>query len=378
VFNRPEDEKTSEPLDIKTIEKGDLLAVNVVDVSRLSNSVLVNDPFDPNYDKVNEMLVQGVRTHESRMCVLDGEALFGRNTQLLLQNFRFNPNGFGESILAPLYDTLVQVTGTRQGAYHLVNLASCLVVGVKSLRALTATSNKAEDKIKEIVNMLSIYRGEVVDGDDVEFKPYNASFGSVPELVMTFMQFLSAGSDIPATRFLGQAPGGLNATGESDLENYYNNIASWQQRRLKPIQLRLFNWLGYNEFGPQWLAYANDLELEYESLWNLPADRKATVDQTYATIIKDAVDTGLIEPESGLDEYVRRNLFKGPVKQGDPLQEGDAGNPFGDKNDTHPAGQQPKKPEEGAWDTTKPKDTTTSAPGLDKQPKANSKGRRRR
>jgi uncharacterized protein len=366
IFNRPEKEKTSEPLDENTIGRGDLKAINVIDISRISRSQWNNDPFSPEYDKVEELTIQGVRVHKSRMCILDGEVLFNRGSQLLMQNFRFNPCGFGESILAPLYDILVRATGAQQGAYHLINLASCLVIGVKSLRTLKAINSPAEEKIKQIIEQLSIYRGAVVDGDDVEFKPYNASFGSVPDLVMTFMQFLSAGSDIPATRFLGQAPGGLNATGESDLENYYNNVASWQQRRLKPIQLRILNWLGFNEFGSAWGMHAKELEVEYESLWNLPADRKATTDQIYAGIINDAMSNGLIEPESGLKEYVRRELFKGDVVQGDPLQDGDAGSPFGEDDDQNSAGKtsvNPKEDKEGSGSKAKPKCTAKDSSG---------------
>lgn len=60
-------------------------------------------------------------------------------------------------------------------------------------------------KMRELVEQLSIYRGAVIDGKGAKVSQHNASFGSVPELVMTFTQLLSAASDIPATRFLGQA-----------------------------------------------------------------------------------------------------------------------------------------------------------------------------
>lgn len=51
---------------------------------------------------------------------------------------------------------------------------------------------------------------------------------------MSFAQ-LQRGLDILATRFLGQAPGGLNATGESDLQNYYNMIDAFQRLVIGPL-----------------------------------------------------------------------------------------------------------------------------------------------
>ena len=39
-----------------------------------------------------------------------------------------------------------------------------------------------------------------------------------------FLQSVSGAADIPGTRLLGQSPAGMNATGESDLRNYYDRL----------------------------------------------------------------------------------------------------------------------------------------------------------
>ena len=320
VFNRPENEEVSTRLRPSAIERGDLLALNVVDVSMLQRPVWIQDPFDPDFDRLGEISIQGVTTHTSRMIVFDGQSLLSRNRQVLMGTTRVNPVGFGESVLAPLYDLLIRVTGTQQGAYHLVNLASCLIIGVKDLRALKAVNNKALEKLEEIQEMLSMYRGAIVDGEDVEFCNYSATFGSVPELVMTFMQLLSAASDIPATRFLGQAPGGLNATGQADLENYYNNIRAWQQQHLKRAQRKLFDWLGAHLWGwKEWQRRSEKLELKYKPLWNISAVEQANVDNTYVQAINTLVQAGIIDAPSAVEELKKRDLFKGEVAPGDPL-----------------------------------------------------------
>lgn len=332
IFLRPETEETSHRLRYNTIQPGDLQAVNVVDISRLSRPVYSSSPFDVDYDRITKLHINGVEVHESRMCVLDGDMLFNRASQTILENFRFNPAGFGESKLAPLYDLMVRVTGTQQGAYHLVNLSSCLILSAAQLRSLNAVGSPAKAKLEEIAEQLSIFRAAIVDAKDVEFKQHSATFGSVPELVMTFLQILSAGSDIPATRFLGQAPGGLNATGDSDLENYYNNVAAWQRSRLMPVQSRLFDWLGANLWGwEDWKVRSKDLELHYPPLWNLDDVQQSTVDNTYALMYRSLFEIGIIDAETAINELKKREIFQTEVEAGDYLTKGNdlVEDPFG-------------------------------------------------
>lgn len=94
-------------------------------------------------------------------------------------------------------------------------MASVLLVRTSNLMALEATDSPALAKLEEICKQISLYRGAVIDNPNADVQQHAASFGSVPELVMSFAQLLSAASDIPATRFLGQAPGGLNAPGKA-------------------------------------------------------------------------------------------------------------------------------------------------------------------
>lgn len=322
VFMRPEDEKTSAPLDIRTLRTGDLRALNVVDVSKLSRPSYDTDPFSEGYDHIESMLISGTEVHHSRLCLLNGSPLLNRASQTVLENFRFNPCGFGESKLATLYDLLNRVVGTQQGAFHLVNMASCLLIEADNIRTLQATDNPALGKLQEIIEQISLYRGAIVDAKGAKISQHSASFGSVPELVMTFAQLLSAASDIPATRFLGQAPGGLNATGESDLENYYNMIAAFVQNSVEPVERQCLDWIGASLWGWEaWTAKSRDLELHYPPLWNLSETDRATVDNTYATLLKGLYDSGIIGAEEVVQEMLEREIFVTEVEAAEFLEE---------------------------------------------------------
>lgn len=331
VFMRNEDEETASKLDPRTIRPGDLKSLNVIDVSRLSRPRYSDDPFSEDYDRVDSVLVNGVEVHSSRACILDGSALFNRAAQTVLENFRFNPCGFGESKLATLYDLLNRVIGTQQGAYHLVNMSSCLLIEADNLRSVIAADSPAMAKLREIVEQLSIYRGAIVDAKGAKISQHNASFGSVPELVMTFAQLLSAASDIPATRFLGQAPGGLNATGEHDQNNYYDMVQSYQRLTLMPVQRRVIDWIGAGLWGWEyWEKQSKNLELHYPSLKTMSEREEAEIAQMYATIVQGLVDGQAIDADSAVKELIERGVFLTEVEAAEFLEsEQSHENPFG-------------------------------------------------
>lgn len=331
VFMRPEEEKTSDRLNYNTLQIGDLKAINVVDVSRLSRPNYDTDPFSPDYDRINSILVHGIDVHVSRCLVLDGNALFNRAAQTVLENFRFNPCGFGESKLATLYDLLNRVVGTQQGAYHLVNMASCLLIQADNLRSVIAADSPALAKLREIIEQLSLYRGAIVDAKGAVISQHSASFGSVPELVMTFAQLLSAASDIPATRFLGQAPGGLNATGEGDQNNYYDMVQAYQRLTVMPVQRRIFDWIGGTLWGwKDWTARSANLEMHYPSLKTMSEKEEADIAQIYATIVQGLVDSQVVSSEDAVKELVERKVFLTPVEAMEFLEsDPDIADPFG-------------------------------------------------
>lgn len=300
----------SKPLNLNTVDRGDFTFLNVVPINQISLGDYNNDPFDKDFNSPETYLINGQTVHKSRLLLFDGAPLFNRTAMNILQNFRYNPAGFGESVIAPLYDALVREIGTQQAGYHLVNLASVLLVKGANTRMLKATNGGGYEALEEICEQISIYRGAVIDGKDVEITQHDASFGSVPELLMTYMQVLSAGSDIPAVRFLGEAPGGLNATGTADLENYYNNVAAFQQQRIKPKQLKFSRVFGRSIFGREkWERISKQFDIEYKPLWNMSAEQQANVDNTYSSMLDSSVSAGTITAEFANKEKKARGIF---------------------------------------------------------------------
>jgi len=310
----------AQPIDLEEIDKGDLKFINVISLNQITNPEYDMDPFSSGYDRPKYYCVNGIKTHVSRLIVFDGDPLFNYSAQRLMQNYRINPQGFGESVLAPLWDSIMRAIGTQQAAYQLVQKSSVMLVKTENLLTLEGTKQGEQviKQLEEMAEQISIFRAAILKGKGVELEESAASFGSVPELLMSYLQILSAASDIPASRYIGQAPGGLNATGEGDLENYYNNIASYQETHLDPKYEKLFDVLGPSVLGKEeWKKIKRNFELEFESLWNLDGQEKATVDETYARILTTLKDANIIPVEYVIDEINAKKIFTNPISKED-------------------------------------------------------------
>jgi hypothetical protein len=298
------------PIDYKALRQGDLRAINVIDIQKIWQTDICTDPFNPAYEKPLRYAISGSVVDHSRIIIFDGDPLFNRASVNIYQPWRINPSGFGESVLTPLYDLMVRVTGTQEGAYHLINLASVLLATVDDLKGLKFTNSAALDKLQEIMQQISIYRSAILDGHGVEIKQHTASFGSIPELFMAFLQILSAASDIPATRFLGQAPGGLSTDDAGGKENYYNVVDAIQTLKCKPAVMKILTIIGICEWGlDAWKDKSQQFNLYFPPLHNLDEEQQAELNKTTVDTFVSLYQDGLLNMEQTLEELKSRNIF---------------------------------------------------------------------
>ncbi len=295
---KDEPEKVFHPKDGSTLR-----FLNAVPISRIARIQWCNDPLSEHYMRPETFLINSNVVHVSRCLVWDGEPLFDPY-DFALNNFRSNLAGFGPSKLAPVWDDIVKAVGTRQAAYQLIQMNNAVIAAVEGLMDLqgTKTGQAAINKVKDIANQLSVWRAAVVEGRNVDIKQHSASFGSVPELILTFIQILSAASDIPATRFLGQAPGGLNATGESDLENYYNVIDSYQQQRIAPNIRRVYDVVGYSMFPNEWPKEREKMTIKFPPMWNQSDLEESQTATARIDNVMKLLAEGLIDEKKAIQE----------------------------------------------------------------------------
>jgi phage-related protein (TIGR01555 family) len=297
--------------------KAKLRFLNAIPISRISRMNWDTNPLSENYMRPDVFFVNNEQVHVSRCLLWDGEPLFDPN-DFALTNYRANLAGFGNSVFGCLFDDIIFACGSRQAAFQLIQINNAIIAAVSDLQDLSGTpaGQKNLQRVRDIANNLSAYRAAVVDGEKVQLSNLSSSFGSVPELLMTYLQVLSAASDIPASRFLSQAPGGLSTDDRAGLENYYNKIDAFQHERITPQLLRLCDVIGYTEIST-WDQERDTLEIEWPPLWNETAKEQAERASLTIDNVLKLVDSALMGDEQAVEEINLRGILSVRLEKDD-------------------------------------------------------------
>ena len=136
--------------------------------------------------------------------------------------------------------------------------------------------------------------------DSLETHPY--SFAGLSEIYEQFMMDMAGASEIPATRLFGRSPQGMNATGESDLRNYYDRIASLRERMLRPALEKLLPVMAASCWG----EIPPDLEFVFEPVVTATPLERAELAEKLTAPVVSAFTAGLLTREQALSELRAR------------------------------------------------------------------------
>lgn len=109
---------------------------------------------------------------------------------------------------------------------------------------------------------------------------------------------LSGASRIPVTKLFGRSPAGMNATGESDLKNYYDYVDSLRESKLRPILERLLPVILMSTCG----GVPEDMEVQFPPLWTPTAKEVSEIAKAKAETIVDVFQAGLIDKATSMRE----------------------------------------------------------------------------
>ena len=288
-------------LDTSTIGLDGLRFLHVLSPHQLHIEEMVKDISSPYYGQPEYYLINddtnnklSVRIHPSRMVRLIGLA-----SPNALDN-----NGWGDPMLGVIHDA-VAAAGTVAGSIAaMISEAKFDVIKIPGLTEIFSTSAGTSRMIKRFseANVAkSIINAVLLDAEE-EWERIGVNFAGMPEILQMYLQIAAGAADIPATRFLGRSPAGLNATGESDLQNYYDHIASDQQLRLTPALEQLDRSIVQSSLG----VFDENIFYEWNSLWQMSEFEKAT-------IAKQKADAAIVDVNSGLVPF--EALVKGRVNQ---------------------------------------------------------------
>ena len=287
------DEDMATPLDVERIGAGGLRYLTVMSRRRLTAGEIERDPASEWYGKPTVYSLSAAKTgvqvsiHPSRLVVFQGNQ--PPDDELVTANL-----GWGDSVLNSVMDAIKQADGAAANIASLTFEAKIDVIRIPDFMA-SLGDERYRAKILERYTLASMSKGingTLLLDKEEEFETKSPSFAQLPEILDRFLQIVSGAADIPATRLLGQSPAGMNATGESDVRNYYDRLSAMQEIEMTPAMARLDECLIRSALGSR----DKDIHYNWAPLWGMSEKEKAEVFKTKADGARAIAGTGTSPP----------------------------------------------------------------------------------
>lgn len=291
------------PLQLETVKADSLSFVTPLPKTILTPGEVEQDPMAEGYGLPKWYEVFGATgsqvIHPSRL------ALFTGVEKLEVQ--ATTNDGWGDSILQSAYEAVRNADSTASNTSSLVYEAKVDVLQIPDLANIMANP-RTRALLEQRVQLSAQLKGNngvmIIDGDET-YSQKSFTFGGLPEISYQALQAVSGAADIPLTRFLGQSPGGLSSTGESDLKNYYDSVNSMQTLTVSPALANLDEVLIRSTLGSR----PDEITYFWSSLWQMSDEQKSKISLETSQTIKNLAETGLFA-EDDLSEAAANMLIE--------------------------------------------------------------------
>lgn len=271
------DPDPSQELRIDVIQKGGLTYLHVLNRFEISAGEVNRDVMSLFYGQPLYWEVKGAngtqaRLHPSRVVRFIGNELPDTETSV--------EPWFGDSVLESIMEAVRHVGLASQGVAALLHEAKVDIIKVPNLMESLASADYQSTLITRFTlanQMKSMVNAVLLDAEE-EWDQKQVSFATLPDIMDRYMQAVSGAADIPTTRMLGQAPQGMNSTGDGDYKNYLDRIAAGQELELRPALEPLDECLIRSALG----ARPDDIHYTWAPLWQMSEKEKAEIAKSKA------------------------------------------------------------------------------------------------
>ena len=297
----------SQPLQLDWIMPGDFGGLLIFDRWNGVNpsSELIEDIADPDYGYPRYYTVTdpsgggSVKIHHSRVIRFVGNLLPYWEELAEMQ--------WGASVVESVFDELKKRDNVSWNIAQLTFMANIRVLKMQDLgQLLAATDSESRKELYntlEAQNMLLNNMGmQVMDAAD-GLETHQYTFGGLADCYQQFIMDISGAAEIPVTRLFGRSPSGLNATGESDLQNYYDMIAEKQESILRPILNKLLPVFVLSTLE----SIPEDFDFEFDPVAEPTDKERADLAKCGTDNVVAAFNVGLISQRTALQELKQKS-----------------------------------------------------------------------
>ncbi len=242
---------------------------------------------------------QDLVIHESRWIRLDGP--------ITPRERKRRNDGWNDSAYTRIEQVLADFGIGWGGAAHLL---ADWAVGVFKMQGLAeAIASDSSGLVLDRIGIMDMCKSTVrmLPLDETEeYQRMQTPVQGMSDLLDRFMIRMAAAADMPVTVLFGRSPAGMNATGESDIRIWYDQVASRQEAELRSPLERLVELITASAEGPTGGQVPDEIALAFNPLWQ--PTQKETTETRKIQADADAVyiDTGVASPDE-----IARSRFGG-------------------------------------------------------------------
>lgn len=244
IDNGAKEQEYADPLilDANTFEQGSLQGFKLIEPYLVTpggyNSV---NPMADDYFRPSLWYVQGKPVHASRLIYFAENTL----TSLLKPAYNF----FGLSLAQKVLDAVAHYTENREAAGRLLQKYALTVLKTNMEQVLSGRLDTAlNDRIKYFVQNRSNDGCAAIDKDMEDIVVMTTSLAGVTDMVRQSMEYVAAMFNEPVVKMWGLSPNGFSS-GDMELQNHYDNIASQQEKMFADPLRRVLDVLQINKYG---------------------------------------------------------------------------------------------------------------------------------
>lgn len=286
-----------------TIRPGQIRYLSVLSRWQLSLGEMETDPESDNFGQPRYFRLSGtgrqVDIHPSRVAVFKGLPIPA------IRMTSWEDNFWGMSVVEACDEAVQQATTACAGFSALIDEAK---IDVFRFNGTVEQLDKPDGEAKlmkrvELTNTgKSVHRAVILDKED-EWEQRQLSLAGVRDVIITFDGRTAGAADMPAVRLFGKSPDGMNATGESDLANYFQGVGAKQDMQLRPPMQQIDAVMLPSAGVPA------DLPWTFSTLMVLTEQQAAEIELKEAQALEKIVGLAMVQ-ESAMAKTIQNRLIE--------------------------------------------------------------------
>lgn len=274
-----------------------------------------DDPASPTYGEVSVYRVhpqdggQPFDVHSSRVVLFPGLRVPNRLKQI--------NDGWDYSFLDNVYRALQRDENTAEAGAAILQDFVQAALSIKGLTDLVAAGK--DDVVRKRLELLDMSRHVlntmILDADEEQYEKHSSSVAGVSDVMDRQAERVSAIAEIPMTRLYTRSPAGMNATGESDMRNYYDSLKSEQTSMLQPRMERIVRLFMLARNGAFSGREPESWSIKWRPLWQPTEKEQAETRKSIAEADRIYLETGVVEPaEVAITRFGDGEYNDGPIR----------------------------------------------------------------